>query len=262
MEDQTENIENIATSFDKIDDGKMFFMKEELSEVQYEPRIKIEFENCYTAMAKNGGLIAYCKKPKVFIMDSHNPIKNNVIVMCQDGSNCITIPYHIDEREKILILFDFNNEEKLYGIHNDGTIIKFDILTGTAVQKVSGDTFQKEKIISAKLFENGFVAFTEINNFYLTKDIKNPQPYLFISLAMINIGSIVNEYLFLPPSCTTSKNIELFFPHPEKHGIIHVIGKNENENFSLNERGEFNGIYFIRKDKEEPYNMQSGNNTH
>ena len=261
MEDQTENIENIATSFDKIDDGKMFFMKEELSEVHYEPRIKIEFENCYTAMAKNGGLIAYCKKPKVFIMDSHNPIKSNVIVMCQDGSNCITIPYHIDEREKILILFDFNNEEKLYGIHNDGSIIKFDILTGTAVEKVSGDTFQKEKIISAKLFENGFVAFTEINNFYLTKDIKNPQPYLFISLAMINIGSIVNEYLFLPPSCTTSKNIELFFPHPEKHGIIHVIGKNENENFSLNEKGEFNGIYFIRKDKEEPYNMQSGNDT-
>ena len=99
MEDQTENIENIATSFDKIDDGKMFFMKEELSEVQYEPRIKIEFENCYTAMAKNGGLIAYCKKPKVFIMDSHNPIKNNVIVMCQDGSNCIFLIILMKEKK-------------------------------------------------------------------------------------------------------------------------------------------------------------------
>ena len=152
MEDQTENIENISTSFDKIDE-KMHFMKEEFSEVQLYSNLKIEFENCFTAMAKNGGLIAFCKKPKVFIMDSHNPIKNNVIVMCQDGSNYIEIPYQVEEREKFLILFDFTHEEKLYGIHNDGTIFKFDILTQTAVQKVSGDTFKNEKIVSAKFFE-------------------------------------------------------------------------------------------------------------
>ena len=195
MEDQTENIENISTSFDKIDE-KMHFMKEEFSEVQLYSNLKIEFENCFTAMAKNGGLIAFCKKPKVFIMDSHNPIKNNVIVMCQDGSNYIEIPYHVEEREKFLILFDFTHEEKLYGIHNDGTIFKFDILTQTAVQKVSGDTFKNEKIVSAKFFENGFVALTEINNFYLSKEIKNPQPYLFISLSMININDTINDYLF------------------------------------------------------------------
>ena len=62
-------------------------MKEELTEVNYRPHLKIEFENCYSSIAKNGGLVAFCKKPKVFIMDPHNPIKNNVIVMCQDGSN-------------------------------------------------------------------------------------------------------------------------------------------------------------------------------
>ena len=258
MEDQTENIENISTSFDKIDE-KMHFMKEEFSEVQLYSNLKIEFENCFTAMAKNGGLIAFCKKPKVFIMDSHNPIKNNVIVMCQDGSNYIEIPYHVEEREKFLILFDFTHEEKLYGIHNDGTIFKFDILTQTAVQKVSGDTFKNEKIVSAKFFENGFVALTEINNFYLSKEIKNPQPYLFISLSMININDTINDYLFLPPSCTTSKNIELIFPYSDKNGVIHVIGKNENENFSLNEKGEFNGIFYIKKDVELPFSSKSIN---
>ncbi len=258
MEDQTENIENISTSFDKIDE-KMHFMKEEFSEVHLFSNVKIEFENCYTAMAKNGGLVAFCKKPKVFIMDSNNPIKNNVIVMCQDGSNCIEIPYHVEEREKILILFDFTHEEKLYGIHNDGTIFKFDILTQTAVQKVSGDTFKNEKIVSAKFFENGFVALTDIYNFYLSKEIKNPQPYLFISLSMININDYINDYLFLPPSCTTSKNIELIFPYPEKAGVVHVIGKNENENFSLNEKGEFNGIFYIKKDVELPFSSKSIN---
>ena len=258
MKDQTENIENISTSFDKIGE-KMHFMKEEFSEVHLVANLKIEFENCYTAMAKNGGLVAFCKKPKVFIMDSHNPIKNNVIVMCQDGSNYIEIPYHVEEREKILILFDFTHEEKLYGIHNDGTIFKFDILTKTAVQKVSGDTFKNEKIVSAKFFENGFVALTEINNFYLTKEIKNPLPYLFISLSMINISDTINDYLFLPPSCSTSKNIELIFPYidSDKGGVIHVIGKNENENFSLNQNGEFIGISYIQKDIEYPFSSKA-----
>ena len=79
MEDQFENIENYATNFDKIEDNKMYFMKEELTQVHYLSHLKIEFENCFTSIAKNGGLIAFCLKPKIFIMDNLNPIKYYII---------------------------------------------------------------------------------------------------------------------------------------------------------------------------------------
>ena len=98
MEDQYENIENYATLFDSMEEGKMYFMKEELTEVNYRPHLKIEFENCYSSIAKNGGLVAFCKKPKILIMDNANPLKFNVIVMSQNGSYLKLIPY--DEKNK------------------------------------------------------------------------------------------------------------------------------------------------------------------
>ena len=247
MEDEIKMLEKMSLSFDKIN-NEMYFMKEEFSEVRLENRISIEFENFYTAIAKNGGLMAFCKKPKMFIMDKNNLINKYVLIMCQDGSHCIKIPYQYNENESELILFDFSYEEKLYGIHNNGKIIKFDLLKETAEEKISGDRFKIEKIISAKLFEKGYVAFTEQSAFYITKDIKNPQPSFFISLLMLSIKNLVTDYIFIPQSKSSSKNTELIFPHPDKDGIIHVIGKNENENFSMNVKGEFIGINYIKKD--------------
>ncbi len=259
MEDEKEKLEKISLSFDKINND-MFFMKEEFSEVRLENRISIEFENFYTAIAKNGGFMAFCKKPKVLIMDKSNLINKYVLIMCQDGSNCIKIPYQYNEKESELILFDFSYEEKLYGIHNNGKIIKFDLLKETAEEKISGDRFKIEKIISAKLFEKGYVAFTEQSAFYITKDIKNPQPSFFISLLMLSIKNLVTDYIFIPQSKSSSKNTELIFPHPDKDGIIHVIGKNENENFSMNVKGEFIGINYIKKDIIEGFKIENENN--
>jgi len=255
MEDEKEMLEKISLSFDKINE-KMYFMKEAFTEVKLENMISIEFDNFYIAIAKNGGYMAFCKKPKVLIMNRSNLINNYVLVMCQDGSNCIKIPYQYNEKESELILFDFSNEEKLYGIHNNGKIIKFDLLKQNTEEKISGDKFKIEKIISAKLFEKGYVAFTEGNAFYIIKDMKDSQPFLFISLMMLNIHNFVTDYIFIPQSKTTSKNIELVFPHPDKDGIIHVIGKNENENFSLNIKGEFIGINYIKKDKIEGFKIE------
>ena len=185
MEDQYENIENYATLFDSMEEGKMYFMKEELTEVNYRPHLKIEFENCYSSIAKNGGLVAFCKKPKILIMDNANPLKFNVIVMSQNGSYLKLIRY--DEKNKNLILFGFNYEEKLYGIHDDGSIIKFDYENGKFEDKVSGDKFKNEKIIIGKLFEKGFISQTVLYNIYYTKDIKNPYPYLFLYILFLYI---------------------------------------------------------------------------
>ena len=255
MEDQFENVENYSTHFDKIKESKMYFMKEEVSEVHYIPHLKIEFENCFTSIAKNGGFVAFCKKPKVFIMDNLNPLKYNVIVMCQDGSHCKLIPY--DEKNRNLVIFDFNYEEKLYGIHDDGSIIKFDIENERFEEKISGDKFKNEKIISAKLFEKGFFSQTELYNIYYTKEIKNPFPYLFFPLNIIEISKPIKEYIFIPSTKTKSKKIELIFPNPFGNGIIHITGKSENEEFKKNENGIYNEIKYIKKDIKTIYNKSN-----
>ncbi len=254
MEDQYENIENYATLFDSMEEGKMYFMKEELTEVNYRPHLKIEFENCYSSIAKNGGLVAFCKKPKILIMDNANPLKFNVIVMSQNGNYLKLIPY--DEKNKNLILFGFNYEEKLYGIHDDGTIIKFNIEIENYENKISSDIFKKEKIISCKFFEKGYVSQTEQFNFYVTKDIKNPFPYIFFPLKYIGVTKPIKEFLFLPSSITKSKQIELLFPNFKGNGIIHITGKGENEEFK--EQDNYDEIKYIETDIKLPYNNNCG----
>ena len=258
MEDQLDNIENYATSFDKIKEGKMYFMKEEITQVHYILHLKIEFENCFTSIAKNGGLVAFCRKPKIFIMDNLNPLKYNVIVMCQDGSHCKLIPY--DEQNRNLIIFEFNYEEKLYGIHDDGSIIKFDIENGKYENKISGNHFKTEKIISAKLFEKGFFSQTVLYNIYYTKDIKNPIPYLFFPLNKIEITKPIKEYIIIPSTITKSKKIELIFPNPFGNGIIHITGKGENEEFISDENGIYKEIKYIKKDIKIQYDKSNNIN--
>ena len=258
MEDQFENIENYATNFDKIEDNKMYFMKEELTQVHYLSHLKIEFENCFTSIAKNGGLIAFCLKPKIFLMDNLNPIKYNVIVMCQDGSHCKLIPY--SQKLRNLVIFDFNYEEKLYGIHDDGSIIKFDYENGKFEDKVSGDKFKNEKIVIGKLFEKGFISQTVLYNIYYTKDIKNPYPYLFFPLNIIEVTKPIKEFIFIPSTITNSKKIELIFPNPFGNGIIHITGKGENEEFKKNEKGIYEEIKYIKKDIKIPYDKSNISN--
>ena len=177
--DQTENIENISTSFDKMDD-KMFFMKSLLTKISFPSDIKLDFENIHIAIAKNGGYLAFCKKHNAFIMENRNKIKDNVIVMCQDTSRIITIPFKI-ERDKIIVLFDFNEDEKLFCILNDGTIFKFDFTLEKPVEIPTGKNFRTDKIETAKFFEKGFTALTKDGSYniqiveleYAIQDINN-----------------------------------------------------------------------------------------
>ena len=257
MEDLNENLEEkYAIYFDQMIKGKIYFIKEQFTPVNYILNLKIEFENCYTSMAPCGGFVAFCRKPKVILLNASNPLKQNVVVMCQDGSNCKLIPY--EEKNRNLILFGFNYKEKLYGIHDDGTIIKFDIDNEKYNDKTSGEIFKKEKILLARYFEKGFICQTDKYNIYYTKDIENPIPYVFFPLYLIGILKPINEFIILPPSLTVSKKIELIIPNFHGHGVIHITGKGENEKYDPNENGEYDGIQYIQKDKRKPYKIECG----
>ena len=256
--DQTENIENISTSFDKMDD-KMFFMKSLLTKISFPSDIKLDFENIHIAIAKNGGYLAFCKKHNAFIMENRNKIKDNVIVMCQDTSRIITIPFKI-ERDKIIVLFDFNEDEKLFCILNDGKIFKFDFTLEKPVEIPTGKNFQTDKIETAKFFEKGFTALTKDGNFYLIKNIKEPIPILFFPMtSLLNIKGKV-DYIFLPNSVTKSEKIELVILHP-RNGIINIIERpSDKENFEVSNplNMTISGVYYIRDDKTEQYNNTCG----
>ena len=256
--DQTENIENISTSFDKMDE-KMFFMKSLLTKISFPSDIKLDFENIHIAIAKNGGYLAFCKKHNAFIMENRNKIKDNVIVMCQDTSRIITIPFKI-ERDKIIVLFDFNEDEKLFCILNDGTIFKFDFTLEKPVEIPTGKNFRTDKIETAKFFEKGFTALTKDGNFYLIKNIKEPIPILFFPMtSLLNIKGKV-DYIFLPNSVTKSEKIELVILHP-RNGIINIIERpSDKENFEVSNplNMTISGVYYIRDDKTEQYNNTCG----
>jgi len=257
MEDLNENIEEkYAIYFDAMIKGKVYFMKEKLTPINYILNLNIEFNNCFISIAPYGGLVSFCKKSKVLIAKTSNPLRNNVIVMCQDGSHCKLIPY--DDKKRNLILFGFNFKEKLYGIHDDGSIIKFDIDNEQYNEKYTGESFKSEKIVLARYFEKGFMSQTNKYNIYYIKDIENPLPYIFFPLYLIGISKPINEYIFLPPSLTVSKKIELIIPNSHGHGIIHITGKGENEKFEINENGYFDEIKYIQKDKRIPYKIDCG----
>lgn len=256
--DQTENIENISTSFDKMDE-KMFFMKSLLTKISFPSDIKLDFENIHIAIAKNGGYLAFCKKHNAFIMENRNKIKDNVIVMCQDTSRIINIPFKI-ERDKIIVLFDFNEDEKLFCILNDGTIFKFDFTLEKPVEIPTGKNFRTDKIETAKFFEKGFTALTKDGNFYLIKNIKEPIPILFFPMtSLLNIKGKV-DYIFLPNSVTKSEKIELVILHP-RNGIINIIERpSDKENFEVSNplNMTISGVYYIRNDITEQYNNTCG----
>ena len=250
--DQTDNIDNIASKFDVMDKKiTLYFTKEELTPIKYPNNIKIDFEYTLVAFSKNGGLIAFIKQSKVKIMGMNNPLKDNVLIMCQDGSKAISIPFSI-EKEKLIILFDFNDDEKLYLITNDCRIFKFDIITNKVHEKFMSKNFKEnETIFSAKLFEKGFVCLTEKGNFYYIKDLKDPIATLFFPMKnKLNFTNNI-DYLFIPSANSKSGKIELLITNQNNDGILNII-ENEDKKFENNDN-----IYIIKNDHLEPFEKKN-----
>lgn len=257
-----ESLENISVNFEKVKD--VIYMKEKLYEFKEIDKININFKDCHVAICPNGGLIAICKKKNYLDLNRKSKINNNIIVMYQTCRTKYFIPIDWNYKDKNFILLDFNEKEQLYGICNDGSIFKIDILTKKAVPKVSSPIFLKENIVKAKLFEDGFIALTTQGNFYYIKDIKNPFAELFLDMKSLLHFSNDVEFLIIPASASKSKNIELLITNRKGHGIIRVE-KTEDAKYyivPLDNNSEifmYKGISILKKDKLEPFLLNQEN---
>ena len=157
MEEKIPDIEILGSNFRKMDE-KMFFMKEQFSKFEKSEKLNINFKKCHVAISPNGGYIAICKKKNFEDEDEYSKLHDYILVMHQDGKTKYYIPIDWNYENRWLIAFDYNEKEQLYGICNDGSIIKFDIINLKAIKKTTIEYFQNDNIVKAKFFENGFMA--------------------------------------------------------------------------------------------------------
>ena len=261
-----DQIENISASFEKVE-ASTHYMKEQLCKMKpISP--KIEFQNCHIACARNGGMMAFVRMAKFLILETSNPIKDSVRVFFQDGSNEKRIKFKWNEENEI-VLFDFTDDEQLYAIIADGTVYKFHIFNSTVIKKETCLTFQEDKIISAKLFEKGFVCLTEGGSFYLVKDFKNNlNPVLFFpKQELLPAKEPVQDYVFVPSSTSQSHCIELFFSLKGDgiHGLFKVKDEPDHKYGIKNPNTrEVNGVYYAKNIREvldgswKPMTINSG----
>ena len=252
-----DSLDNISSSFEKTKENDVF-MREQIIEFKEENKMYINFKECHVAICPNGGLIAICKKKGYLDITKGSKINDYIIVMYQNAKKKYFIRIDWNYKQKYFILFDFNEKEQLYGICNDGSIFKIDILTERAVPKITSEILQTENIAKAKLYEEGFIALTGLGNFYYIKDIKNPIPEPFFQMKSHLHFSNNIEFLIIPASVSKSKKIELLIANQKGQGVIH-IERMEDGNYYILPIDEklklfaYKGISVIKKDKLEPF---------
>ena len=222
FDDPLDNIENLSNYFDSMTQD-VFYIKEKISNFYFPTKFKINFEGCHIAICKNGGLIAICKKKSFLDTQRNSKINKNILVMRQNGNIVSTIPITWNNNERWIVAFDFTDNEKLYGICNDGSIYKFDILLSRAKEKPTSQIFKQSKIYKAKFIEKGFIALTYDGTFYYVKEFKNIFP-----ISLFQMGSLLEfsndiDFVGIPPSNSKSHKLELIFTNEKGNGIIHVM---------------------------------------
>ena len=251
-----ETLENISLNFEKMND-KYVFSKEKFADFDNEIKFKFNFKDWNVAICPNGGLIAMCKKKGILDIMKGSKINKNIIVASQNLCTQYLIPIEWDYNKTWIVDLEFNSQEQLYAICNNGTIFKIDILTKKAVIKPSSSLFENEPIDKAKLFEDGFIALTVNGDFYYVKNIKDPLPKLFFAMkSFLEFNNNV-DFMLIPDNVSRSGKLELLITNQTGEGIIH-IEQNENGQFYLvplenSEILECKGVSVMIKDKLEPY---------
>ena len=251
-----ETLENISLNFEKMND-KYVFSKEKFADFDNEIKFKFNFKDWNVAICPNGGLIAMCKKKGILDITKGSKINKNIIVASQNLHTQYLIPIEWDYNKTWIVDLEFNSQEQLYAICNNGTIFKIDILTKKAVIKPSSSLFENEPIDKAKLFEDGFIALTVNGDFYYVKNIKDPLPKLFFAMkSFLEFNNNV-DFMLIPDNVSRSGKLELLITNQTGEGIIH-IEQNENGQFYLvplenSEILECKGVSVMSKDKLEPY---------
>lgn len=218
-------LEKMFNSFKVAGDG-IYFQRELLSNFTINPTLR--FEEINTAIALNGGMMAFIKRSDVLVL-RREAINNHILAFSQNGSNQHNIPIRSNEELKNIVFFDFDENEKLYVINNDGECQKIDIFNKHIHPISTGITFKGENLISAKLFGKGFFGLTNSGSFYYTSNFKLPVPELFFSSQQVaGFGEVVIEeitdYIIIPETRSASKKIELLFCSPQIPGIVRAVG--------------------------------------
>ena len=258
MEEKIPDIDILGANFKIMDgktEGKMPFMKEQFSKFEKNEKLNINFNKCHVAISPNGGYIAICKKKNFEDEDEYSKLHDYVLIMHQDAKTKYYIPIDWNYDSRWIICLDFNEKEQLYGLCNDGTLIKFDIINIKAIKKTTIEGFQNDNIEKAKFFEKGFMALTKNGIFYLIKDIKNPELIKFFPMKEILGFSNNIEFLIIPGANSKSKNIELLINNEKGIGIMNIV---QNSNNEFNKESN-NGISILVNDKLEQFTPDKKN---
>ena len=252
MEDILEKADTINNNFEKTE-GKNYFMKEQIT--YFERPEKINFKECHVAISPNGGLVAICKKKGFLDISKGTKLNDNILIMYQDAKQKFYIPINWDYSKRWIICLDFNEDEKLYGICNDGTIYKLDIVIQRALLVSSSQKFSLDNIIKAKLFMKGFISLTINGNFYFTKDIKKPNSRLILTpdCGIKYLNDI--DFLAIEPEISNSGKIELLLTNSSGNGIFQIILKNHEEDYKPDNSNI--EISFINENNPEPYSSST-----
>lgn len=257
-------------AFDKLEKTTREWFR--LSEVYYrkfqiskfnENLKKVIFNACHIAVAKNGGLMAFIKKSKHFIMDVNNPVKENLLIYYQNGVKEID-PIKFTESGTI-VLFEFTADEDLILLLSDGRLYFFDIYCRYSNYECDyiGLTFSNNPIVDAKLFEKGIMILTENGDFYYNYNIKDPSTTLFFqtrksipdfmyfnhisnlgtakpdilalskssssfnfgkSGAISSIDFYPSDFLVIPSSVSGTGKNELYIPHSKNGLYLYIEG--------------------------------------
>ena len=232
MNEQLEAIENLANDFDTMSPGNCF-IKEKITDLYFPNKFKINFQDCHVAISKNGGLIAVCKKKNYYDIQKHSYVNNDVLVMQQNAKQLYTIPICWNPSKRWIVGFDFSENENLYGICNDGTIYKFDLLLKEARELLTSEKFIQEKIYKVKFIEKGFIALTCYGVFYYVKDFKNIYPKsMFQMKSMLEFSNDV-DFIPIPPQASKSGKMELLFSNEKGDGVIHIMEQPDKYDYNI-----------------------------
>ena len=232
MDEQLEGIENLATNFDTMSPGNCF-SKEKITNFYFPNKFKINFQDCHVAISRNGGLMAICKKKNFFDIQKHSYVNNDVLVMQQNAKQFYTIPIPWNSEKRWMIGFDFSENENLYGICNDGTIYKFDLLLREAKEQLTSQKFIQDKIYKVKFIEKGFIALTIYGVFYYVKDFKNIYPKSLFQMKSILEFSNEVDFIPIPSQASKSGKLELLFTNEKGDGVIRIMEQPDKYDYNI-----------------------------
>ena len=255
MDDPIEALEQMSYNFDKMDKNN-YYMIQQISDFTKERSIKINFNYCHISISKNGGLIAICKKKAFFDTARNSKLNKNVIVMFQDSKTRYDIPIDWDYSKRWIISLDFLFLQDLYGILNDGGIFKFKYKEKIKKEIPTSQRLQQEGVIKAKFYENGFIAYTKFENFYIIKNIKDPTPIFMFNTGIINISQNF-DFLMISPDNSSSGKLELLMTNEKGEGVLHteqnLTGENIKREILDEKTSQLVGLNVILKGSPEPY---------